>query len=83
MLLCILVSKLISYVSNFIMQQNWLPRRVMSAWRVAGILHALEGWNVNECGNEMFSVEKIRQASLQHGFRPLKINNLISASVLN
>ena len=40
------------------MQQNWLPRRVMSAWRVAGILHALEGWNVNECGNEMFSVEK-------------------------
>ncbi|KAG5042956.1 hypothetical protein AAZX31_03G089300 [Glycine max] len=63
--------------------ENWLPRRVMSAWRVAGILHALEGWNVNECGNVMFSVEKIRQASLQHGFRPLKINNLISASVLN
>lgn len=62
-----------AYVSNFIMQQNWLPRRVMSAWRVAGILHALEGWNVNECGNVMFSVEKIWQASLQHGFRPLKI----------
>ena len=22
--------------------QNWLPRRVMSAWRIAGIVHALE-----------------------------------------
>ncbi|KAH1241674.1 Protein ECERIFERUM 1 [Glycine max] len=53
--------------------ENWLPRRVMSAWRVAGILHALECWKVNECGNVMFSVEKIWQASLQHGFRPLKI----------
>ncbi|KAJ9680397.1 hypothetical protein PVL29_019658 [Vitis rotundifolia] len=27
--------------------ENWLPRRAMSAWRVAGILHALEGWNVH------------------------------------
>ncbi|KAG9157914.1 hypothetical protein Leryth_000090 [Lithospermum erythrorhizon] len=51
--------------------ENWLPRRVMSAWRVAGILHGLEGWNVNECGNMMFDVEKIWQASLHHGFRPI------------
>ncbi|KAK7286936.1 hypothetical protein RJT34_22304 [Clitoria ternatea] len=57
--------------------ENWLPRRVMSAWRIAGILHALEDWKVNECGNVMFSIDKIWQASLQHGFRPFKINNPI------
>ncbi|KAL7606598.1 hypothetical protein Lser_V15G15907 [Lactuca serriola] len=51
--------------------ENWLPRRVMSAWRIAGILHGLEGWNVNECGNEMFNIDKIWQASLLHGFTPL------------
>ena len=60
------------------MQQNWLPRRVMSAWRIAGILHALEDWSVNECGDFMFSIEKVWQASLQHGFRPLKNNPLAS-----
>ncbi|XP_052724955.1 very-long-chain aldehyde decarbonylase CER1 [Vigna angularis] len=58
--------------------ENWLPRRVMSAWRVAGIVHALEGWNVHECGNFTFSVEKIWQASLRHGFRPFKINSFSS-----
>ncbi|KAG8363490.1 hypothetical protein BUALT_Bualt19G0027800 [Buddleja alternifolia] len=51
--------------------ENWLPRRVMSAWRVAGILHAMEGWNVHECGDMMFNIEKIWQASLDHGFRPV------------
>ncbi|KAK6119313.1 hypothetical protein DH2020_046944 [Rehmannia glutinosa] len=51
--------------------ENWLPRRVMSAWRIAGILHAVEEWNVHECGNMMFNIEKIWQASLDHGFRPL------------
>ncbi|VFQ75831.1 unnamed protein product [Cuscuta campestris] len=50
--------------------ENWLPRRVMSAWRVAGIVHALEGWEVNECGNNMFDIAKIWKASLDHGFRP-------------
>ncbi|KAJ9680391.1 hypothetical protein PVL29_019655 [Vitis rotundifolia] len=53
--------------------ENWLPRRAMSAWRVAGILHALEGWNVHECGHTIFNIEKIWEASLQHGFRPLMI----------
>ncbi|KAL3742603.1 hypothetical protein ACJRO7_017989 [Eucalyptus globulus] len=53
--------------------ENWLPRRVMSAWRVAGIVHALEGWNVNECGIMMFDIEKAWEASLQHGFRPLAL----------
>ncbi|XP_061370528.1 very-long-chain aldehyde decarbonylase CER1-like [Gastrolobium bilobum] len=61
--------------------ENWLPRRVMSAWRIAGIVHALEDWNVNECGDIMFSIEKVWQASLHHGFRPLKINPL--TSILN
>lgn len=51
--------------------ENWLPRRVMSAWRVAGIVHALEGWDVHECGNSMFNVEKVWKASLHHGFSPL------------
>lgn len=53
--------------------QNWLPRRAMSAWRAAGILHALEGWNVHECGYTMFDIGKIWETSLQHGFRPLMI----------
>ncbi|KAL0374195.1 UNVERIFIED_CONTAM: Very-long-chain aldehyde decarbonylase GL1-7 [Sesamum radiatum] len=51
--------------------QNWLGRRVMSAWRIAGIVHALEEWKVHECGNMMFDIERIWQASLAHGFCPL------------
>ncbi|GLT92865.1 hypothetical protein SLE2022_106770 [Rubroshorea leprosula] len=51
--------------------ENWLPRRVMSAWRVAGIVHALEGWEEHECGYPMSSVEKAWEASLRHGFTPL------------
>ncbi|KZV43520.1 protein ECERIFERUM 1-like [Dorcoceras hygrometricum] len=54
--------------------ENWLPRRVMSAWRIAGIVHAMEEWNVHECGNMMFSIEKIWKASLEHGFVPLMIS---------
>ncbi|KAH7525282.1 hypothetical protein FEM48_Zijuj06G0208400 [Ziziphus jujuba var. spinosa] len=52
--------------------QNWLPSRVMSAWRIAGIIHALEGWNEHECGNIMSNIEKVWEASLRHGFQPLK-----------
>jgi len=55
------------------MQQNWLPRRVMSAWRIAGIIHALEGWNVHECGDTILSIDKVWEASIRHGFQPLKI----------
>ncbi|KAL4600274.1 hypothetical protein ACB092_11G186900 [Castanea dentata] len=55
--------------------ENWLSRRVMSAWRIAGILHGLEGWNVHECGDSMFNIEEIWQASLRHGFRPLTMPN--------
>ncbi|XP_038682098.1 very-long-chain aldehyde decarbonylase CER1-like [Tripterygium wilfordii] len=53
--------------------ENWLARRVMSAWRVAGIVHALEGWGVNECGQAMLKVEEMWEATLQHGFLPLQI----------
>ncbi|WOH14268.1 hypothetical protein DCAR_0933787 [Daucus carota subsp. sativus] len=53
--------------------ENWLPRRVISAWRIAGIVHALEGWNVHECGDAIFSIDKIWQATLQQGFRPLPV----------
>lgn len=63
-----------SYMFSWLIWQNWLPRRVMSAWRVAGILHALEGWNVHECGNMMFDIEKIWQASLDNGFRPFTVS---------
>ncbi|PHT95272.1 Protein CER1-like 1 [Capsicum annuum] len=38
--------------------ENWLPRRVMSAWRIAGIVHALEGWNEHECADMMLVLKK-------------------------
>ncbi|XP_049412085.1 very-long-chain aldehyde decarbonylase GL1-5-like isoform X1 [Solanum stenotomum] len=59
--------------------ENWLPRRVMSAWRIAGILHALEGWNEHECGNKMFDIDKVWKASLRHGFSPLTTSSAIEA----
>ncbi|KAI3439200.1 PPM-type phosphatase domain-containing protein [Psidium guajava] len=51
--------------------ENWLPRRVMSAWRVAAILHAAEGWEEHECGYTITDVDKAWQASLRLGFQPL------------
>ncbi|XP_016551484.1 very-long-chain aldehyde decarbonylase GL1-5 [Capsicum annuum] len=59
--------------------ENWLPRRVMSAWRIAGILHAIEGWNEHECGNMMFDVDKVWKASLDHGFSPLTMSSAIES----
>ncbi|XP_006652506.2 very-long-chain aldehyde decarbonylase GL1-7 isoform X2 [Oryza brachyantha] len=50
--------------------ENWLPRRVMSAWRIAGILHALEGWEMHECGDDMMDIEKVWLAAIKHGFIP-------------
>ncbi|PUZ78203.1 hypothetical protein GQ55_1G434300 [Panicum hallii var. hallii] len=50
--------------------ENWLPRRVMSAWRAAGIVHALEKWDAHECGARVTGVDKAWQAALAHGFRP-------------
>ncbi|MQM13893.1 hypothetical protein Taro_046820 [Colocasia esculenta] len=51
--------------------ENWLPRRVMSACRVAGIVHALEGWKEHETGNVVLDVEDVWCAALSHGFLPL------------
>ncbi|KAL8144417.1 hypothetical protein V2J09_017449 [Rumex salicifolius] len=61
-----------SSLGNLHSCENWLPRKAMSAWRVAGIVHALEGWNVHECGDTIFDVGKVWQASISHGFRPLQ-----------
>ncbi|XP_038681546.1 very-long-chain aldehyde decarbonylase CER1-like [Tripterygium wilfordii] len=55
--------------------ENWLPRRVMSAWRVGGIVHAMEGWEEHECGFidhiNNNNIHKVWEASLRHGFQPL------------
>ncbi|CAM0945201.1 unnamed protein product [Alopecurus aequalis] len=48
--------------------ENWLPRRVMSAWHIAGILHVLEGWSTHECGDDMMDIEKAWSAAIRHGF---------------
>ncbi|KAK6270466.1 hypothetical protein POUND7_007564 [Theobroma cacao] len=53
--------------------ENWLPRRVMSVWRIAGIVHALEGWEEHECGYTMSNIEKVWEASVKHGFQPLRV----------
>ncbi|KAJ8538569.1 hypothetical protein K7X08_027790 [Anisodus acutangulus] len=59
------------YLENMDSCENWLPRKVMSAWRIAGILHALEGWHDHECGNMIFDIEKVWKTCLDHGFLPL------------
>ncbi|KAM7250778.1 hypothetical protein ACFE04_022661 [Oxalis oulophora] len=51
--------------------ENWLPRGVMSAWRIAGIVHALENWNTNECGDFVCNIDYVWKATLHHGFNPI------------
>ncbi|TYI86671.1 hypothetical protein E1A91_D04G081400v1 [Gossypium mustelinum] len=53
--------------------ENWLPRRVMSVWRIAGLVHALEGWEEHECGYTTSNIEKVWEATLKHGFQPLRV----------
>ena len=48
----------------------------MSAWRIAGIVHALEGWDEHECGfntanNVVSNFGKVWEATLRRGFEPL------------
>lgn len=45
----------------------------MSAWRIAGIVHALEGWDTHECGEKMLDMKKVFDAAVSHGFRPLGV----------
>ncbi|KAI3902659.1 hypothetical protein MKW92_030240 [Papaver armeniacum] len=60
-------------IENIHSCEDWLPRRVMSTSRVAGIVHALENWDAHECDSNsiitMEDVEKVWVASLRHGFR--------------
>ncbi|ESQ36862.1 hypothetical protein EUTSA_v10009534mg [Eutrema salsugineum] len=53
--------------------ENWLPRKAMSATRVAGILHAVEGWEMHECGASVLlsDLDQVWEACLSHGFQPL------------
>lgn len=53
--------------------ENWLPRRALSASRIAGILHSLEAWNEHECGDFMFNIDKVWETGLKYGFRPLEL----------
>ncbi|TYK17470.1 protein ECERIFERUM 1-like isoform X1 [Cucumis melo var. makuwa] len=69
----LLIGKVPSSLQNLHSCENWLPRRVMSAWRVAGIVHAMEGWTEHECGDAIFDVEQVWLASLRHGFQPLEM----------
>ncbi|TQE09075.1 hypothetical protein C1H46_005458 [Malus baccata] len=36
--------------------ENWLPRRVMSAWRIAGIVQ--DGWKEHDCDSTMSALRK-------------------------
>ncbi|XP_031282071.1 very-long-chain aldehyde decarbonylase CER1-like [Pistacia vera] len=48
--------------------ENWLPRRVMSAWRIGGIVHGLEGWKEHECGNSISNIQKFGKQLFNMGF---------------
>ncbi|CAJ1948846.1 unnamed protein product [Sphenostylis stenocarpa] len=62
-----------SCVQNVHSCEDWLPRRVMSAWRIAGIVHSLERWSEHECNYTMHNIEKVWHSTLQHGFQPLNV----------
>ncbi|KAI3831804.1 hypothetical protein MKX03_014559 [Papaver bracteatum] len=61
-------------IENIHSCEDWLPRRVMSASRVSGIIHALEKWDSHECDSDssikLEDVKKVWIASFKHGFRP-------------
>ncbi|XP_026390084.1 protein ECERIFERUM 1-like [Papaver somniferum] len=63
-----------STIKNIHSCEDWLPRRVMSASRICGIIHAMENWDSHECDSDSLltleDVEKVWVASLRHGFRP-------------
>jgi aldehyde decarbonylase len=45
----------------------------MSAWRIAGIVHSIEGWNEHECGYKMHNIDKVWHSALKQGFQPLNV----------
>lgn len=51
----------------------------MSAWRVGGIVHALEGWEEHECGRDDSTIHhrrRVWEAALRNGFQPLGLPSL-------
>jgi aldehyde decarbonylase len=46
---------------------------VISAWRTAGIIHALEGWETHECGEIVTAIDNVWSAALKHGFKPYSL----------
>ncbi|XP_047153840.1 very-long-chain aldehyde decarbonylase CER1-like [Vigna umbellata] len=64
-----------SCVENVHSCEDWLPRRVMSAWRIAGIVHNLERWSEHECNYTMNDIDKVWHSTLQHGFQSLNALN--------
>ncbi|CAH2058886.1 unnamed protein product [Thlaspi arvense] len=54
--------------------ENWLGRRVMSAWRVGGIVHALEGWEEHDVS--IVNPLRVWEAALRNGFKPLLLPSL-------
>ncbi|KAF8101883.1 hypothetical protein N665_0201s0190 [Sinapis alba] len=65
--------------------ENWLGRRVMSAWRVGGIVHALEGWEEHECGldDKVVNPPRVWDAALRNGFKPLVLPSLETKGLNN
>lgn len=74
-LLSVTFYKKIPKFNNFIFSTfpcSWKTELVAKkSGRVAGIVHCMEGWDVHECGNAMFDIEKIWRASIEQGFRRL------------
>ena len=58
--------------------QNWLSRRMMSACRIAGIIHGLDVREEHETGDATHDVEDAWQAALNHGFLPSPSPLLVS-----
>ncbi|CAN7103740.1 protein CER1-like 2 [Brassica rapa] len=65
--------------------ENWLGRRVMSAWRVGGIVHALEGWEEHECGLDgpVVNPPRVWEAALRNGFKPLVLPSVETKGLSN
>ncbi|URD80655.1 WAX2 C-terminal domain [Musa troglodytarum] len=68
-------------VENMHSCENWLPRRVMSASRVAGIVHALEGWDSHECGDKIQDIDKMWSAALRHDCATILLETAIGRTL--
>lgn len=57
----------------------------MSAWRVGGIVHALEGWKEHECSldDSIVNLSRVWKAALRNGFQPLVLPSLETKGLSN